>query len=253
MAWRDDLLQEIGQLRGDISTKMNELDTKKEEVSRKKQDLTSVSADDYPSVPAVKAGLDALEADVNAYTDGQVANYIPLTQKGSAGGVAELDTNGTVPAAQLPSYVDDIIEGTVTGTPTNGNYPGFNDETGTPVVGEGGKIYVDTTSGINYRWSGTLFAEISSSLALGETSTTAYRGDRGKTAYDHSQMITGNPHNVTKGQVGLGNANNTSDADKPVSAAQAAAIAVVQNDLNTYKNAAGVPDWSAQFLAALNF
>ncbi len=54
-------------------------------------------------------------------------------------------------------------------------------------------------------------------LVLGETSTTAYRGDRGKTAYDHSQDVTNNPHNVTKSQVGLGSVDNTSDINKPIS------------------------------------
>ena len=46
-----------------------------------------------------------------------------------------------------------------------------------------------------------------SGLALGETSSTAYRGDRGKIAYDHSQA-TGNPHNTTKSNIGLGNVPN---------------------------------------------
>ena len=59
------------------------------------------------------------------------------------------------------------------------------------------KIYVDTTSNKTYRWSGSAFAEISASLALGENSSTAYRGDRGKIAYDHSQITSGNPHGVT--------------------------------------------------------
>ena len=70
------------------------------------------------------------------------------------------------------------------------------------------------------------------SLALGETSSTAYRGDRGKTAYDHSQLTSGNPHHVTKSDVGLGNVDNVSDADKPVSTATAAAIAA-HSDLTT--------------------
>lgn len=56
-----------------------------------------------------------------------------------------------------------------------------------------------------------------SDLALGETSTTAYRGDRGKTAYDHSQIVAGNPHGTTATDLGLGNVDNTSDADKPIS------------------------------------
>lgn len=57
----------------------------------------------------------------------------------------------------------------------------------------------------------------SSGVSLGETSTTAYRGDRGKTAYDHSQLTTGNPHNVTAAQAG---------ADPSGSAAAAQAFAI---------------------------
>lgn len=49
---------------------------------------------------------------------------------------------------------------------------------------------------------------------LGETSTTAYRGDRGKIAYDHSQKTSGNPHNVTKTDVGLGNVPNVATNDQ---------------------------------------
>jgi len=63
-----------------------------------------------------------------------------------------------------------------------------------------------------------------SGLALGETSTTAYRGDRGKTAYDHSQITTGNPHGTTKTDLGLNNVDNTSDSNKPLSSAQITAL-----------------------------
>ena len=76
---------------------------------------------------------------------------------------------------------------------------------------------------LTYRWSGSGYTEISKSLALGETEATAYRGDHGKTAYDHT-LLADNPHGVTKEQVGLGNADNTSDADKPVSTAQQAEL-----------------------------
>ena len=55
---------------------------------------------------------------------------------------------------------------------------------------------------LTYRWSGSQYVEISASLALGETSSTAYRGDRGKTAYDHSQITSGNPHGTTANDVG---------------------------------------------------
>lgn len=250
MGWRDDLKTEIDQLVGDMGTKMEALQQSKEAKANKKQTLTSVSPDDYPSVPAVVDGLATLEADVNNYTDTKLNGYIPNSEKGVS--VAEL-VSGVVPANQLPSYVDDIVEGNVTGAATGDSYPGFEDETGNPVAGEAGKIYNDTTSGKLYRWTGTLFAQVNGGLVLGETATTAYRGDRGKAAYDHSLVNTGNPHNVTKGNVGLGSVNNTADMNKPVSTAQAAAIAVVQNDLTAYKNAGGVPDWSGQLLAALSF
>jgi hypothetical protein len=92
---------------------------------------------------------------------------------------AELDGSGKVPSSQLPSYVDDVLE--------------YADLASFPVTWETGKIYIALDTNIIYRRSGSVYAEISSSLALGETSTTAYRGDRGKTAYDHSQT-TGNPH-----------------------------------------------------------
>lgn len=129
--------------------------------------------------------------------------------KGAANGVAELDANGKVPSSQLPSYVDDVIEGYY----YNSKFYKESTHT-TEIAGESGKIYVDLSTEKTYRWSGSAFAEISASLALGETSSTAYRGDRGKTAYDHSQLTSGNPHNVTKSDVGLGNVDNTSDATK---------------------------------------
>lgn len=106
---------------------------------------------------------------------------------------AELDGNGKIITSQLPSYVDDVIEGTLSTF---------------PATGETGKIYVDTSTNKTYRWSGSAYAEISASLALGETSSTAYRGDRGKTAYEHSLKTSGNPHGVTKSDVGLGNVPN---------------------------------------------
>lgn len=87
---------------------------------------------------------------------------------------AELDGNGKVISSQLPSYVDDVIEAA-----SLANFP---------ATGETGKIYIAQDTNKTYRWSGTAYVEISASLALGETSSTAYRGDRGKIAYDHSQI-----------------------------------------------------------------
>lgn len=84
-------------------------------------------------------------------------------------------------------------------------------------------------------------AQLPSGLALGEVSTTAYRGDRGKTAYDHSQA-TGNPHGTTKSHVGLGAVDNTSDMDKPVSTAQAAAMDLLE-PLHTRSNITAATDF----------
>lgn len=107
---------------------------------------------------------------------------IPTNEKGIAGGVAELDGTGKIPAAQLPSYVDDVIEGYL----YNGIFYKETEHT-TKIAAESGKIYIDIGNKKTYRWSGTAFAVISDTIALGETSTTAYRGDRGKSAYEHSQ------------------------------------------------------------------
>lgn len=102
--------------------------------------------------------------------------------KGSVNGLAELDENGKVPSSQLPSYVDDVIEGYY----YSSNF--YTDSAHTiKVTGETGKIYIDLSTNKTYRWSGSAFVVISETLALGETSSTAYRGDRGKIAYNHSQ------------------------------------------------------------------
>lgn len=108
---------------------------------------------------------------------GHTHDYIPLSQKGTANGVASLDANGLIISAQLPSYVDDVIE--------------VSSYANLPTVGESGKIYVTIDTNITYRWTGTTYVEISKSLALGETSSTAYRGDLGAIAYAHSQIAGG--------------------------------------------------------------
>lgn len=138
---------------------------------------------------------DAIDEVVEALDD-----KIDISAKGVANGVAELDSTGKVPSSQLPSFVDDVLE--------------YSSISAFPATGETGKIYVALDTNKTYRWGGTEYVEISESLALGETSSTAYRGDRGKTAYDHSQLTSGNPHNVTKSDIGLGNVDNTSDSTK---------------------------------------
>ena len=81
--------------------------------------------------------------------------------------------DGKIPASQLPGFVDDVLE--------------FANQAAFPGTGESGKIYVAQDTDKTYRWSGTSYVEISASLALGESAASAYRGDRGKIAYDHSQ------------------------------------------------------------------
>lgn len=217
-----------------------------------------------------------------------------INSKGAPNGLASLNESGIIPSAQLPSYVDDVIE-----VNTFNNLPG---------TGESGKIYIVQDTNLTYRWSGTNYVEISKSLALGETSSTAYSGDKGKATTDKlnripDKLITdtvnvnqstteavlnfttyrqeaqqvgrntltitsatisqaglmsssdktkldglkaqaeidtsinnvqnnltkhisnkSNPHSVTKVQVGLGNVDNTSDANKPISNATRTAL-----------------------------
>lgn len=82
------------------------------------------------------------------------------------------EITGTVPSSALPSYVDDVLE--------------YSAKSSFPTTGETGKIYVDTSTNLTWRWGGSTYVEISPSLALGTTSSTAYRGDYGNTAYTHA-------------------------------------------------------------------
>ena len=98
--------------------------------------------------------------------------------KGKANGLASLDDSGKVPSTQLPSYVDDVLE--------------FTQLDQLPKPGESGKIYIVTSTNIQYRWSGSDYVEISKSLALGETSSTAYPGDKGKATTDVVNSLSDN-------------------------------------------------------------
>ena len=127
--------------------------------------------------------------------------YTPMDAalKGAKLGVSELDTNGKVVSSQLPSFVDDVIEGYL----YNGQFYKESAHT-TKITGETGKIYIDLSTEKTYRWSGSVYTVISDTLALGETSSTAYRGDRGKIAYDHSQAVHA-PSNAEKNQNAFAN------------------------------------------------
>ena len=98
------------------------------------------------------------------------STFIPATEKGANSGVATLGADGKVPSSQLPSYVDDVIEAA--------NFAAL------PATGEAGKIYVTLDDNKTYRWGGSAYAEISASIALGETQGTAYEGSKGKANAD---------------------------------------------------------------------
>lgn len=103
---------------------------------------------------------------MNTAINNKVKDYIPLSQKGVANGVVPLDGNALISSLYLPSYVDDVLE--------------FDSISAFPATGERGKIYVALDSNLTYRWTGSQYTEISKSLALGETSETAYPGNKGK-------------------------------------------------------------------------
>lgn len=101
--------------------------------------------------------------------------YIKVSSIGAKVGVAPLDNTGKIASSYLPSYVDDVME--------------YASKASFPTTGESGKIYVDTSTNLTWRWSGTTYIEISPSLALGETSSTAYAGDKGKANADEIANI----------------------------------------------------------------
>ena len=104
---------------------------------------------------------------------GNVTNdaQVKRSEMGEANGVATLDGTGKVPAAQLPGFVDDVES--------------YANRTSFPEAGEDGKIYIDKETNKQYRWDGESdYVEISSSLALGESASTAYAGNKGKANAD---------------------------------------------------------------------
>lgn len=103
---------------------------------------------------------------IKSEIDTKLGLKLDTSLKGAANGLATLDASGKVPSAQLPSYVDDVLE--------------YTNKASFPTTGESGKIYIDQTTNLTYRWGGTSYVEISQSLALGETSSTAYAGNKGK-------------------------------------------------------------------------
>ena len=162
-----------------------------------------------PTIPDVSGKADK----VSGATNGNLAALDSsgnLTDSGSkASDFATLDSGGKVPSSQLPSYVDDVLE--------------YTSLVQFPAIGESGKIYVALNANKTYRWSGSTYVEIAQGLALGETSSTAFAGDRGKAIEDKipSNASTSNklataseavPAGGTTGQV----LTKHSDADNDV-------------------------------------
>lgn len=121
----------------------------------------------YSDLDGRPTSLPANGGNADTVDGKHASDFLPTSARGAVSGVASLDESGRVPAAQLPSYVDDVLE--------------YTTVSAFPAQGEAGKIYVATQTNLTYRWSGTGYVEISPSLALGGTSSTAFPGDRGVT------------------------------------------------------------------------
>lgn len=135
---------------------------------------------------AVKAQVDRLDTKIDDVNE-DLQDFKAL--KGQPNGLAELDDNGKVPASQLPSYVDDVMDAyaTYTVSPTGvlQNIQLYADaEHETPIVGERDKIYVNVTPGevsYQFRWSGSQWVHIdSNAIIIGDITGTAYDGGKGK-------------------------------------------------------------------------
>lgn len=150
----DDLDDKIDKEIADREAEIDRIENKFDGVTDALEDALQKEIEDR------KAGDTTITNSLNAF----------ISTKGQPGGLAELDSTGKVPAAQLPSYVDDVLE--------------YSTKAQFPQTGETGKIYVSKDTNLTYRWTGTQYLEISQSLALGETPSTAYPGDKGKANRD---------------------------------------------------------------------
>lgn len=179
----------------------SEINTKLNAKANSSHTHTKSQITDFPtSMPASDVYAWAKAASKPSYTIGEVS-----------GNLAASRISGTIAAANLPSYVDDVLE-----------YASFSKF---PTAGESGKIYTALDTNKIYRWSGSAYVVISETVALGTTHSSAGYGDESRAAYNHSTKTSGNPHHVTKTDVGLGNVDNTADSAKSVKYATSAGSA----------------------------
>ena len=220
-----------------------------------------VSLPAYPTtLPASDVQNWAKAQNKPSYNASEVG-ALDASLKGANNGVAELDSSGKVPSSQLPSYVDDTVEGYLY---DNKFYSDSQHQT--EVSGESSKIYVTLDTNKTYRWSGSAFVEISESLALGETSSTAFAGNRGKAIEDkipsnassNNKLATMNDiptvgtaasknvpssGNAGNTEVVLGNDSRLSDSRTPK--AHTHTVSEI-NDFPASMPASDVPAWAKQ-------
>lgn len=116
----------------------------------------------FPANVTATKFIGTLQGNATSATTASSVAWANITGKPN---VATLGSDGKVLTSQLPSYVDDVLE--------------YANKNSFPATGETGKIYVDLSTNLTWRWSGTIYVQISPSLALGHTSSTAFPGDEG--------------------------------------------------------------------------
>ena len=179
----------------------SEINTKLNAKANSSHTHTKSQITDFPtSMPASDVYSWAKQPSKPSYTIGEVSGNLPASR-----------ISGTIAAANLPSYVDDVLE--------------YASLSKFPTTGESGKIYTALDTNKIYRWSGSAYVVISETVALGTTHSSAGYGDESRAAYNHSTKTSGNPHHVTKTDVGLGNVDNTADSAKSVKYATSAGSA----------------------------